>query len=274
MKTILVATDYSTPAGNAVDFAAHIAQESNAELILFNVFKLSIHASNSLASSSSIEKLEKRNEEHLTDIAKEIEDKFKISVRCEIRKADTIESLSEFMENHPVDLVVMGIESNLTEYKIFGNTTTAAVKLMQFPLLVVPNDSHFTELKNIMFACDVSYLKDGSELDILKQLVNTFNAQLEVFHVHSTDADKKNEEAFEQKMDGILHDVNHVYRYLINPLVGEGIKEGLEKNPADMLVMLHHKLGFLESIIRGSHSNQMTVETRVPLLVIPNESHS
>ena len=216
MKTILVATDFSDPANNAVDYAAHLAKQTGAELILFNVFKLNIHASNSLASNSSIEKLIDKNEDQLTELAEELEEKYQIRARWELRKNDAIDSLKEYMDSHSVDLVVMGIESNLTEYKLFGNTTTAAIKLMQFPLLVVPNDIHFEGIKKIMYACEASYLKAESELPFLKQFVRSFNAQLDIFHVLTSDTESGRNEEMEQMIDKILHDVPHNFRYVNN----------------------------------------------------------
>lgn len=273
MKTILVATDYSEPASNAMNYAALLAQKTGAELILLNVYKLSIHASNSLASNSSIEHLIKKSEGQLIELALETEDRYKIKVGYELGQDDTIDSLKAYIDTHSVDLVVMGIESNLIEYKWFGNTTTAAIGLMKFPLLVVPNDIPFNGIDRIMYACEPSYLKDNCELGTLKYFVKEFDAKLEVFHVLPNDADKANKEKLETEkvMDRILLDVKHTYRYVSNSKVDDGIVEGLEEVPADLLVMIPHRPTFFESLFKGSQTNQMTVKTRIPLLVIPNE---
>lgn len=270
MKTILVATDYSSPANNAVEYAAHLAKDAGTELILFNVYKLSIHASNSMASSSNVEHLKEQNEIHLSELAKDISDRFEINVSWEVGKDDTVESLKVYTQNNPVDLVVMGIESNLTEYKLFGNTTTAAIKLMQFPLLVVPNDIHFEGIHKIMYACEASFLKEDCELDILKQFIHVNSAQVDVLHVITDNSEKEKDEKMERLIDVILSDVDHQYRYVKNSKVGDGIISALEQYPADLLVMIPHKLRFIEFLTKGSQTSQMTVKTRVPLLVIPN----
>lgn len=270
MKTILVATDYSPAADNAVDYAARVARAANATLILFNVFKLSVHASNSMASTGSINQLFGKSEERLADASIEVAARYGITAKWHLGKDNTIDSLKEYAHHNQVDLVVMGIESNLIEYRWFGNTTTEAIGLMQFPLLVVPNDIQFNGIKHITYACEASYLKDGCELGTLKQFLNVFNAKLDVFHVITEGRGGGNEE-MEQLMDRILHDVPHSYRYVHSPKVDEGIEIGLNQTPTDLLVMIPDKLGFFESLVKGSNTNQMTVKTRVPMLVIPNE---
>ncbi|XOV93603.1 MAG: universal stress protein [Bacteroidota bacterium] len=269
MKTILVATDFSDPAKNAVDYAAHLSQGTGAELILFSVYKLSIHASNSMASMSHIDDLVKKKEEELVKLTQEIKEQYKISVRWELRKDDPIYSLKSYTDTHPVDLVVMGIESNLIEYKLLGNTTTAAIQLMRFPLLVVPNDIHFKEISKVMYACESSYLKNSDQLDFLKGFVKAFNAKLEIFHVLTKESEEFNDKGLERILDQVLDDVDHSYRYVCSPKVGEGIKDGLEQFHADLLVMMPHKRGFFQSLFQKSHTNEMTVETRIPLLAIP-----
>ena len=69
MKTILVSTDYSDAANDAVNFAAQLASECNAELILFNVYSPSVHVKNSLTSSNSLENMRRQNEEELKTIS-------------------------------------------------------------------------------------------------------------------------------------------------------------------------------------------------------------
>lgn len=271
MKKILVATDFSAPASNAVEYAAHLAKASNAELTLFNVYKLSIHASNSIASTNSIDKLIKKNEKKLNLIADDLRIRFAIHVDWAMEKDDPVEALSKYTKSHPTDLVIMGIESNLTEYKLFGNTTTAVVQLMQFPLLVIPNDTQFEGLNKIMYACETSYLKEGCELGLLKNFVKLFDSTLEVFHVITDNTAANEKDELEQLMNKILFDVDHNFKYVHNLRVGDGISAGLAQSPADLLVMIPHKRGFFESIFVGSNTNKMTVKTRVPLLVIPND---
>ncbi len=40
MKTILVPTDYSAAADNAIEYAAHLSQEMHASIVLLHVFHM------------------------------------------------------------------------------------------------------------------------------------------------------------------------------------------------------------------------------------------
>jgi ribosomal protein L30E len=51
MKTIIVCTDFSQEAENAVHYAASMAKENQYNIILFNLQSISIHALNAQASA-------------------------------------------------------------------------------------------------------------------------------------------------------------------------------------------------------------------------------
>lgn len=61
MLTILVTTDFSPVAENAVAYAASLAKQFNAKIILFNAFKLSVHASNARISAAGMSELFSKN---------------------------------------------------------------------------------------------------------------------------------------------------------------------------------------------------------------------
>jgi nucleotide-binding universal stress UspA family protein len=271
MKTIVVATDYSATANNALQFGAGLARVFNAELVLLNVFHPSVHVSNSLVTPDAIDHIIKNNENRLRELALVTSYENQINVSSVSKAADTIEALEEYVATHAVDLVVMGMDSSLLEYKLFGNTTTAAIRSLKFPLLVVPNDIPFKGIQRIVYACEYSYLSEDNHLDLLKEVTRKFNARLQILHVQT-----KPEPALASVGDQILaidtrmEDVEHTYSVIENPSVGNGIVQGLKAWNADLLVMVPHKAGFWESFLKGSATREMALRTRVPLLVLPN----
>jgi nucleotide-binding universal stress UspA family protein len=271
MKTIVVATDYSATANNALRFGANLARAFNAELVLLNVYHPSVHVANSLMTPDAIDHILLNNENRLRELAVITAFEYQVQVSSVSKTADTIEALEDYVASRPVDLVVMGMDSSLLEYKLFGNTTTAAIRSLKFPLLVVPNDIPFKSLKRILYACEYSYLSEDNHLELLKEITRKFEARLQILHVET-----KSEPALAAVGDQILavdmlmEDVDHTYSVIDNPSVGNGIMQGVRAWNADLLVMVPHKAGFWESFLKGSATREMALRTRVPLLVLPN----
>lgn len=273
MKTFIVATDYSEAANNALQYAANLASVINAELILFNAFHLPVHASNSLVTPAGIDHMIEHNENRLLKLASETAQKYHIMVSAVSKMSDTIEELRYCSKAYHADLIVMGIESNLLEYKLFGNTTTAAIRNLTCPMLIVPNDVSFKSMDKILFACEYHYLNENNKLELLKKFTQKFNAKLQVFHVENKQKDVVPMALDSQvilALDDLLDGIDHTYSYIEDDDIGKGITKGIKAYQPDLLVMVPHKAGLLESLFRSSTTRKMTLTARVPLLVLPN----
>jgi nucleotide-binding universal stress UspA family protein len=273
MQTIIIATDYSAAATNALQYAASLASVVKADLILFNSYHLNPHAANGLVTSTGMEQMISNNNTHLQELADETAKKYGLNVGWASKSNDTVEELVKYATDQNVDLVVMGIESNLIEYELFGNTTTAVIKHLRCPVLVVPNDVPFKGIEKILYAYEHTCLDQDNHLDVMKEIARKFSAQLQVFHVDTkakAGAAVAVDDSVTSTVDGLLEDVDHTYNFVGYPKIGEGIARGVEDFEADLLVMVPHKTGFLESLLKGSNTRSMTLKTRVPLLVLPN----
>jgi len=272
MKTILVATDYSTTATNALEYGASLARIFEAELVLFNVYNLSAHVRNALISPDAIDHIIKNNEGRLRDVANDIAERYQIRVKPVVKTANTVEVMGIYLNTEPVDLVVMGMDRNLPEYQLFGNTTTAAIRTIKYPLLVIPNDVSFGGIKKILYACEHTYLSKENHLSLLKEMAQKFDAQLQVLHVEA-EIKEQAEIKFDNQVhvvDAILQDTKHSHSLVENASVGAGILQEVETWQADLLVMVPHKTHLLEAFLKGSDTRKMALRTHVPLLVLPN----
>ncbi|MEQ6121448.1 universal stress protein [Reichenbachiella sp. MALMAid0571] len=273
MKTIIIATDYSAVASNALQYAANLACVVNADLVLFNTYHLSGHASNALITPMEIDRMVSKNEKHMQELANETAQKYHLNVTWVSKMNDTVEELEKYVNTHSADLVVMGMESNLIEYTLFGNTTTKAIQRLKFPVLVVPNDVPFKPIERILYAYDQNFLDQHNHLDLMKEIARKFEAKLQVFHVETKTKDAVHTPHQDQAVgtiDHILEDVDHTYSIVENPRIAEGIIHEVEVYQADILAMVPHKQGFLESLLKGSTTRKMALTIRIPLLVLPN----
>ncbi|HEY0177739.1 MAG TPA: universal stress protein, partial [Pedobacter sp.] len=154
MMTIIAATDYSPIAENAVTYAAEMAKYYHCRLLLFNAFKLSLHASNTILPASGIAALERSNEYHLQKEAARIAGAYSIQVDHVTSSTCVEDELKELIKMHEASLVVLGMAPESLHQELLGNTTTAAIGKMNFPVLAVPICAQFQGLKKILFASD------------------------------------------------------------------------------------------------------------------------
>lgn len=274
MKTILVATDYSNAANNAVHYGAALARESEAKLILFNAFKIPPHAANTLLSATGVTELLKENKLKLKLQASSITKQYGIETEVITNISYVAEEVERLALKLKADLVVMGMRGKNAEPGFFGSVTTFVIGQGTLPVLVVPEEAGYKGIERILFACDTHCLAPENRLPLLREMAQIFRAKVEVLQVHKLGAPAEvaevNEFAGPSGMEEILDGVVHDYRDISDDHILGGIDRGVREFEADMLVMVPHHTGFWNTLFNRSKTRKMAMLTEVPLLSIPN----
>lgn len=272
MRTIIVATDFSREAENATEYAGAAAASLNAKVILFNSFNMPVHLANSLLPASNIAEVMEQNNQFLETRAKKLADNYAIRTEYESGLLlDVSKELKDIIAKHDADLVVMGMASNSLAQDIFGNTTTAAIMKLKFPVLAIPSNVRYDGIKKILFACEVTR---GVHQDILEQIRNfslLLNAEITIFHVRDKviDMEKNRPHSSFKDIEKGLSGVSYYYKNVDSEAVIDAIKEEVETSEADLLIMVPYRYGFWNSLIHRSKTRIMASNSSVPLLSIP-----
>jgi nucleotide-binding universal stress UspA family protein len=272
MKTIIVATDYSLNANNALQYAAELATYTKSKLILFNSYTLPVHASNTLLSANVVEELIGSNEEYLENIAEETSNKYDIEVDYFTRLSNFEEELDDLVLTTKAELVVMGMHENDWSDSIIGNTTTAVIRHANYPVLVIPQTAFFKPTKKILFAFDSDCIYPKNKLSVFKEIANCFHAEVQVFHVETVQHRKNLNAIPANEVLKSLNECDPSYKDVYISDVIAGIEKGIDEFGADLVVMVPHKLTFWEALGYSSKTRKMALRTNVPLLVLPNST--
>ena len=272
MKTIIVATNYSNEANNAIKYAAELARYTNSKMVLFNSFELSVHGLNTLLPGSTVQDLSLANKNRLKNIALDLADKYGITVESLTRTTDLMEELDYQVKRLQADLVVMGMKETHSEYVPLG-TTTSVIHHAKYPILTVPEEASFNGISKILFAYNSTCICEANKLPVLMEFAARFNAQVQVCHIEKiiepvTHEASANNISF--NVETLLSEVDHSYKEVPEDDVLKGIEKAIKDWNANLLVMVPHKYGFWEGVRHKSKTIKMARRTRIPLLTLPN----
>ncbi|WP_367913651.1 universal stress protein [Leadbetterella sp. DM7] len=273
MKVILVATDYSKEAENAVEYAAAAARMVGARVVLFHLYKLSVHAMNSRLGPGSFDELYKASRKKLEDRAAEIAARYGIHAEADWHKDDFYTELKQSIAYFNADILVLGMAEKSLEQDMLGNTTTSVINRLRFPVLAIPSGVKFEGIRTILFAADILRGVHLSVLQKVKEVAAGFGAeQVEIFHVSDKvkEIEKagirtSTENAFGEGVEG----VRYFYKNVESNAVIREIQKELAEIKADMLIMVPNRYGFWGSLIHRSKTRIMASGSQVPLLSLP-----
>lgn len=276
MKTIIVATDYSSTAENALAYAARIAQHCGSKLVLFNALSSPVPTFEAMMALPDIQEQIAENEERLNEIASETGVKYGVTVEAKCGLPPLQEELEDLCRQYEDPLVVVGMRGDSLERKLFGSRTTEVVRQGNYPVLVIPAEACFRDIAKILFACDYNRLSGPQQLSPLKELALSFKARIEILHVERTPAlaiqDSISKPKGGPRLESIFRGIKHSYKEIEKEDIIEGIEKGIKEYNADILVMVPHKPGYWDYILNRSNTRKMALRTNIPLLAIPNPS--
>lgn len=268
MKTIIVATDFSAEADNAMTYAAAAAAEKGYKLVLYNLYNTSIHAQNARVSGSEIDQILAWRRNKHQEIANMISEIYHIATDVYFASGDFYKELLNCIQLHQADLVVMGMAEKSLEQDLLGNMTTEVINRLKFPILSIPLNAKYNGIKHILFACDISRGVHRVILNRVQEFAADFGATVEVFHVR----EKAEEISRDQELalvDISLSDVEHFYKQVQSSEIIKAIELEIVASKTDMLIMVPYRHGFWYSLLRKSKTRVMASGNSVPLLSLP-----
>lgn len=267
MKKILVPTDFSQVAANALEYAIGIAAKMKSELYLYHVYY--IHKVDYNLDFPENEQPIKKQAERKMNLSKlkyekEISRKG-ISLHTVVEQDDISSLFKRKTKEHGIDLIVMGSKgASGLKRTILGSTAVVALETSKVPVLVVPPQQVFHSIKHIVLAMDHNEVSKAALFPI-QMLATEFKARVTVLSVN-TGADKNTH----RKMDAYLEGVETTFREVpMSKSINETINEFIEKEGGDLLCMIRREKGFIESLFQRSFTKIQAYNSRCPLLVLP-----
>ncbi len=275
MRTILVPTDFSAIATNALHYAIEMANTIKANLMLLHVYQVPVSYTDAPIVMVSVDELrhaaEKRMEQLKEMVRKIVRPEQK--VYTETRLGNITDELESICEKIKPFAVVMGTKgASAFERVVFGSNTLSAIRHLHVPVICVPPGKTFGKgIKKIGFACDCKEVVATTPTRIIRDLVKNFDAELHVLNVNTDE--KREEEKPEQTvlLETLLSDLHPEYHFLEHTDIEDAINEFAEKNNLDLVISIPKQHKLVEKIFRKSSTRQLVYESHVPVMCIHEE---
>jgi nucleotide-binding universal stress UspA family protein len=275
MKTIIVPTDFSPVALNALHYALDMATSINAEIILLNTYQAPVSYSDapiSPVTTISIDDIKKSSQERLEDLQQEVGriTGGRMRVYTEAKLGNTVDVLEEICSAVRPFAIVMGSHGSTgIERLIMGSTTLSVIRHLRTPVIVVPPGTSYKKIRKMGLACDFKDVVETIPTEYIKNIVHEFNAELHVLNVNRDEENYDDDTPLESAwLDTLLGDIKPNYYFLKRDDVVEGINEFSETHNLDVVIVIPKKHNLLERIFHKSRSKELVTNAHIPIVSI------
>lgn len=281
MKKIILPTDFSENAWNAIFTALKMYADVKCHFIILNAYEpgvlkplgskghkrldviydsLSQHSEKELAEILTYLEINHKNPKHSFESVS-LENTFE-------------EAMQKVVSEKDVDLIIMGTQGATGAKQVFlgSNTVKVIKRLKSAPIMAVPDSFNFQKLKTIIFSTDFMKSYDKFELDSLLELSRIWKAEIEIIHVaeefrlNETQINNKN--ILEERFKG------QDFRFNDLPFKSSTaytIGQYTAARNSDILSIIRHQHTFWEKLIGEPVVKKIAFHSNIPVLFLPEK---
>lgn len=276
-KKILIPTDFSKNAWNAVTYAADLYKDAECVFYLLNAYATTGYSLADLSvpepgtlSYDSAETISTNGLEKILEILKFREGNSKHSYRTISEFNDPLEAIKNTIEKTDIDLVIMGTKgaSNKNGVLFGSNTIIAMEKVRNCPVLGVPLDTRVGTVKEIVFPTSFKTHYKKRELIHLVELANLQDATICIVHINENDELSNSQRDNKQLLEECIEGTNYSFHTLKGTDPATAVKLFVQSRDSDMVAFINKKHAFFGSVFTSPMVKELGMFSTVPLLVM------
>ena len=269
MKNILVPTDFSTQAENALKIAAKMATENDGTVHMIHSVEVPLHLANTGDSTALPEAIYfiKLAEKKFSEL---LEKPFlqNVSVQESIGHGEIYDDIQKILDRHDIDLIIMGSHGSSGFREMFiGSNTEKVVRTSSVPVLVIKNPHENFEVKDFIFATDFSEECRGPFVKAQK-FAHSMGAVTHLLLINTPSGFKTTAEARELMENFVRGTAAN--RYTLNIYndisVEKGVLNFAKETGAQLIGMATHGRKGLSHFFNGSISEDMVNHANMPVI--------
>ncbi len=278
MRKIVIPTDFSETAMNAIRYAVELFKYERCEFLVLNAYADEVYENTQEMSQDFFEEykenVEKATNKALQKTIVEIlnmspNPKHKYNIISKF--GSLVDEVNALVDKENIDIVIMGTKGKTNDRDItFGSQTLQVIKYVKCPVLAVPVGFHGYPPENILFPTDYMVPFKRRELKLVSMIAKQY-----VVNVHFLYISDAKEMSYRQKDNRAFvschfNDDKTFYKQVPGNEITTTINEAIMANSIDMLVMINHRHSYLENILYRSNIEKIGLDINIPFLVLQN----
>ncbi|WBL21076.1 universal stress protein [Zunongwangia sp. HRR-M8] len=277
-KQILVPTNFSKHAWNALVFGLKLYKKISCKFILLNVYedshglsdrivgvKSEDNANTKETSKSGLDRImqglsfRKENPNHEFEI---------LSL-----EGDLDDAVQEIINTRAIDLILIGAEgANVNIHSSYkSKLSKLANSIQNCAMLFVPEEIELSAqpLNEIVFPTTLRFPFKERELDPLKDLASNSGSPIRILYIDSDNKGLTEEQkTLQTNFEGHLSTIKHSFHRLTKTTPSTGIHLFIESRQSTMLALYKRKQGFFSKLFSQSKVDDIEFDPSVPVLLL------
>jgi len=278
MKKILIPTDFSETATNAIKYALELFKYDRSEITIVHSFADEVYDNTVNMSRDYFEEFKEKVQKNVNArLQKVIAEMLEISpnprhiYNRQSSFVSIVDVINDFVDSENADVVVMGTKGKTNDPRItFGSNTLKVIKYVQCPVLAVPVTYHDMHPKNILFPTDYMIPFKRREIKLVSSIAMNYVSTINLLYVSKVKNLSHRQLDNQTFLDCCFNDNKFNFLQIPEENVTNTINKTIKEQNIDLLVMVNHRQSYLEDLLYYSTIEKIGLEIKIPFLVLQN----
>lgn len=278
MRKILVPTDFSDNAFNALIYACQVFKYERSEFFIMHSFADEVYKNNKSSKRRDFEKSKEKaiqnSEVGLKKILEEVKHQYpnpNHKYKSVSSFGSLIDDVNDLVNQENMDIVVMGTRGLTNDRSItFGSNTLQVLKYICCPVLAIPEGFKYHAPKEVLFPTNYLVPYKRRELKLLCDMSGSFRSTFHMFYIDPVQKLTFRQEDNQQFLRECLPKAKLVFDTSEEKDKTIAITKYIVHNDIDMLVLVNSRHSFLEDMLSQSTIDKIGLHIKIPFLVMQN----
>ncbi|WP_452231641.1 universal stress protein [Lacinutrix sp. MEBiC02595] len=278
MMKILIPTDFSDNAMNAIRYALAFFNYQKAEFYFMHAYEAEVYNHKDLLSRTDfntiVERVKKQSEVNLANLlhkVKEISPNPNFKYFTKSAYNSLLDEADLIVESENIDLIVMGTKGKSNNSGLtFGSNTLQVLKYVRCPILAIPQGYVYEKPKQALFPTNYLIPYKRRELKLLCDLLSPYRTKIDMLYVSKSKALSFRQEDNKAFIEETVCKNKINFYQTDSKKIDAAINTYVMNNSIDFLVMVNTQHSYLENILFRSTIDKISLKIAIPLLVMQN----
>ncbi|HPF11263.1 MAG TPA: universal stress protein [Flavobacteriaceae bacterium] len=276
-KKILIPTDFSRNAYDAIAYAVDLFEKVPCEFYILNVYSLTDYATDNIMvpqlDGNLFDKLKENSEKGLEKILTQLsfrDESDRHSFATLSQQNNLIDALKDIVELKDIDLIVMGTKGAADALNVvFGsNTVLVMEKIRNCPVLAIPPNTIFQPINEIVFPTGFKTHFKMQEMHALVAIAQLVEAPIRIVHLVRESALDEEQQNYKELLESCFEGLEYSFHSLDNKNLNEAVEVFAQSRDSGMIAFVNKKHTFFTNLFRTPMVKELGMHAKVPVLAL------
>jgi nucleotide-binding universal stress UspA family protein len=280
MRVIIIPTDFSENAFNALRCAQQYFKYEKSKFILVHTYADEVYENKEVLSRDILEEYKAvKHKETEASLALVLERAMGLepNPRHEMESlaifGTLVDEVNSLVNSENADLVIMGSQGKTANRNItYGSNTLQVIKYVKCPVLGIPLGYNYERPERILFPSELLIPYKNRELKLISCMAKSFRSELHLLYISNFDRLSLRQEDVKSGWEYRFRESEQTYTRHDEGDIAQIINEHISSNKIDMVVLVNSKHTYMETLLYTSTIDTVGLNTKIPFLILQNLS--